>query len=147
MTRFAVRHPKRVARLVYLDSAMDYAQLSEISTAAGLPPDPDHARAAVAQGAARIHPDYAKVAAPSLDIVVVYEGPFPTNPQDPEAYKRYARLIDERDFVNDQIRQFRTQMKRGEILMLRNTDHNAFLHDPAQLRIIVPRMRAFLSAR
>ncbi|HKE85523.1 MAG TPA: alpha/beta hydrolase [Vicinamibacterales bacterium] len=147
MTRFAVLYPQRVVRLVYLDSAIDYAQLNEIAREARLPPPPDRALAATAEGAGKNHPEYSKVMAPALDVAVVYDGPFPTRPEDDDSYKRYARFIDERDFIGDQIRQFRQHMKRGEILTLHHTDHNAFLHDPAQLRIVVPKVREFLSAK
>jgi pimeloyl-ACP methyl ester carboxylesterase len=144
LTHFAVTLPHRVRRLVYLDAANDYAQLSEISAEAKLEPSPDKAVAAVLEGASQSRPAYSKVEAPALDIVVVYDAPWPVRPEDTEAYKRYTQLVFERDFVGDQIRQFRTQMKRGEIVTLRKTDHVAFLHDPAQLKIVVAEMRRFL---
>jgi pimeloyl-ACP methyl ester carboxylesterase len=144
MTHLAVTFPDRVRRLVYFDAANDYAQLGEISAEAKLEPSSDKAVAAVLDGASKVRPAYSKVEAPALDIVVVYDAPWPVRADDSEAYKRYTQLVFDRDFVGDQIRQFRSQMKRGEIVMLRNTDHVAFLHDPAQLKIVVAEMRRFL---
>jgi pimeloyl-ACP methyl ester carboxylesterase len=144
MTHLAATFPDRVKTLVYLDAANDYAQLSEISAEAKLEPSADKAVAAVLESASKVRPAYSRVEAPALDIVVVYDAPWPVRPEDSEAYKRYTQLVFDRDFVGDQIRQFRSQMKRGEIVMLRNTDHVAFLHDPAQLKIVVAEMRRFL---
>lgn len=144
MTHLAATFPNRVRTLVYLDAANDYAQLSDISGEAKLEPPSDKAVASVLEEASKSHPAYSKVEAPSLDIVVVYDAPWPVKPDDTEAYKRYTQLVFDRDYVGDQIRQFRTQMKRGEIVMLRHTDHVAFLHDPAQLKIVVAEMRRFL---
>jgi pimeloyl-ACP methyl ester carboxylesterase len=144
MTHLAATFPDRVRTLVYLDAANDYAQLSEISAEAKLEAPSDWAVAAVLEEASKSHPAYLNVRAPSLDIVVVYEAPWPVNPDDTPAYRRYTQLVFDKDYVGDQIRQFRTQMKYGEIVMLRNTDHVAFLHDPAQLKIVVAEMRRFL---
>jgi pimeloyl-ACP methyl ester carboxylesterase len=144
MTHFAVTFPDRVRTLVYLDAANDYAQLNEISAEAKLEPSSDRGVAAVLEEASKSHPAYSKVEAPALDVVVVYDKPWAVRPEDTEAYKRYTQLVFDRDYVGDQIRQFRTQMKRGEIVMLRDTDHVAFLHDPVQLKVVVAEMRRFL---
>ena len=144
MTHLAVTFPDRVRTLVYLDAANDYAQLNEISAEAKLETSSDRGVAAVLEEASKSHPAYSKVEAPALDVVVVYDKPWSVRPEDSEAYKRYTQLVFDRDYVGDQIRQFRRQMKRGEIVMLRNTDHVAFLHDPAQLKIVVAEMRRFL---
>lgn len=144
MTRFAVTHPERVSRLVYLDSANDYKSLAKISAAAGLPPPRETALAAILDGAAEHSPAYARVKAPALNVVVVYEGGVPVRPQDDEAYRRYVQLLNEKDFVGNQIRRFRREMKRGTTLALHNTDHNGFLSDPTQLAIVIPAVRRFL---
>jgi len=144
MTHLAATFPDRVRTLVYLDAANDYAQLSVISAEAKLEPPSDWAIAAVLEEASKSHPAYSKVEAPSLDIVVVYDGPWPVRSVDTEAFKRYTQLVFDRDYIGDQIRQFRAQVKHGEIVTLRNTDHVAFLHDPVQLKIVVAAMRRFL---
>ena len=61
--------------------------------------------------------------------------------------KRSMQLVYEKDFVGEQIREFRSKMKSGSVLMLRNTDHNAFLRDPEQLSVVVPAMRQFLASQ
>jgi len=147
ITRFAVKFPHRLGKLVYLDAANDYLQLSKISAEAKFEPNSDPALQAILDGASQSHPPYARVTAPALDIVVVYDQPWPLPADASDAYRRYTQLVFDRDFVGDQIRQFRSQMKRGEVVMLRNTDHVAFLHDAAQLKIVVAEMRRFLSER
>jgi pimeloyl-ACP methyl ester carboxylesterase len=147
MTRMAGDYPERVSKLVYLDAANDYKWLAEIASEAGLPAPADAALAAVLRGAGESHPDYSRVRAPALDIVVVYETTMPVRPEDDEAYKRYVQLVYEKDFVGEQIREFRSKMKSGSVLMLRNTDHNAFLRDPEQLRVVVPAIRQFLASQ
>lgn len=148
MTRLAGRHADRVSTLVYLDAAVDYKHLAAIASEAGLESPPHPTLAAILRGAGQARPDYTKVEAPALDIVVVFEGPIPVHPQDDNAaYRRYLQLAVEQDFVGTQIAQFRRDMKRGTILTLRNTTHGGFLTDPAQLAIVVPAMRSFLLAR
>lgn len=144
MTRFAINYPDRVEKVVYLDAAIDYAQLDAISTRAGFEAPSDMALRAIAAGAAAAHPDYSKVKAPALDVVVVYDRPWALRPTDSEAYRRYTKLVFESGFLADQITQFRTQKKNGQFLMLRHTDHTAFLHDPDQLMIVVSAIRRFL---
>jgi len=147
MTRLAGSYPQRVSKLVYMDAANDYKWLGEIASEARLEPPRDAALAAVLRGAGKSHPDYSKVKAPSLDIVVVYETTMPVRPEDDDAYKRYVKLVYEKDFIGEQIRRFRTTMRLGTVLTLRNTDHNAFLRDPMQLSIVIPAMREFLAGR
>jgi len=71
MTRFAVKFPHRLGKLVYLDAANDYLQLSKISAEAKFEPNSDPALQAILDGASQSHPPYARVTAPALDIVVV----------------------------------------------------------------------------
>lgn len=145
MTRFAGRHQDRVSRLIYLDAAVDYTFLAEIAEEAGLEGPRDPALAAIMSAARLARPDYTKVAAPALNVKVVFDGPIPIHPQDDNpAYRRYLQLAVERGVVDHNIEQFRRDMKRGTILTLRNTTHGGFLTDPAQLAIVVPAMREFL---
>ena len=147
MTRFAGRHRDRVSRLVYLDAAVDYKFLAGIAAEAGLEAPRDPALAAILGAASLAPPDYTKVAAPALNIKVVFDGPIPVHPQDDNpAYRRYLQLAVEKGVVDHNIEQFRRDMKRGTILRLRNTSHGGFLTDPAQLAIFVPAMREFLLA-
>jgi pimeloyl-ACP methyl ester carboxylesterase len=144
MTRLAGLHPSRVSTLVYLDAAVDYQNLAEISSEAGLAAPPDTALAAILVDAGSRQPDYASVQAPALNIVVVFDGPIPGRPGDDAAYTRYLTLAGERDVVGHNIRLFEEAMTRGRTLRLRNTTHGGFLGDPAQQRVFVPVMREFL---
>jgi pimeloyl-ACP methyl ester carboxylesterase len=148
ITRLAGRHGERVSRLVYLDAAVDYKLLGELSAEAGLEGPPDGPLAAIMRSARLARPDYTKVKAPALNIVVVFDGPMPVHPQDDNpSYRRYLQLVVEKDFVATQIAEFRRDMKRGTLLRLRNTSHGGFLTDPAQLAVVVPAMRTFLLDR
>ena len=144
MTHFAVKFPTRVKKLVYLDAANDYAQLARISAEAKFEPNSDRALTAILDGASKSPPAYAKVKAPALNVAVTYDAPWPLGPDASDAYKRYTRIVFDTDYPGDQVRKFRAQMKRGEVILLRNTDHVAFLHDPAQLKIVIAEMRRFL---
>ena len=148
MTRLAGRHSDRVSRLIYLDAAVDYKFLGEISAEAGLEGPPDGPLSAIMRSARLARPDYTKVEAPALNIVVVFDGPMPVHPQDDNpAYRRYLQLVVEKDFVGTQIAQFRRDMTRGTTLRLRHTSHGGVLTDPAQIAVVVPAMRAFLLNR
>ena len=144
MTRLAVLHPSRVAKLVYLDAAVDYKWQAELAVEAGMGPPDDHALAAILRGAAMRHPEYDRVQAPALSVKVVFDGPIPVRPEDDEAYKRFVKLAEQRDVVGVQVKQFERGMARGETVLLRNTTHGGFLNDPAQQNVFVPRMREFL---
>ena len=147
MTRLAVVHPSRVSTLVYLDAAVDYKLQAELAAEAGFGPPPDPALAAILRGAAVRHPEYSGVKARALNVKVVFDGPIPVRPEDDEAYKRFVKLAGERDVVGTQIKQFESGVARGETLLLRNTTHGGFLHEPAQRKIFVPVMREFLLRR
>ena len=144
MTRLGGLHPSRVAKLVYLDAAVDYKLQAELAAEAGMGPQPDHALAAILRGAGVRHPEYERVAGPALSIKVVFDGPIPFRSEDDEAYKKFLKLAEQRDVIGTQIKQFEGGMARGDLLMLRNTTHGGFLSDPAQQKVFVPVMREFL---
>jgi len=144
MTRLAAEHPSRVSTLVYLDAAVDYKLHAGLAAEAGMGPPDDPALAAILRGAAVRHPEYNRVQAPALSIKVVFDGPIPVGADADEAYKRFLKLAVQRDVVGTQIRQFEQNMARGEVLLLRNTTHGGFLHDPLQQKVFVPVMKEFL---
>jgi hypothetical protein len=86
--------------------------------------------------------------APALAFCVIYSAPFiPPNADD----EMKTRLVERwtkfgHPFEIAQREHFRRDMKRSRIVELHDTDHNAFLNDPAQRSIIVREMNAFLSA-
>jgi len=147
MTRLAVVHPSRVAKLVYLDAAIDYKLSAEVAAEAGFGPPDDPALAAILHGAALRHPEYHSVTAPALNIAVVFDGPIPVRPEDDEAYKRFLKLAEQRDIVGARIKQFERGVAHGETLLLRNTTHGGFVADEAQQKVFVPIMREFLLRR
>jgi len=144
MTRLAGLHPSRIAKLVYLDAAVDYKLQAELAAEAGMGPQPDRALAAILSGAAVRHPEYERVGVPALSIKVVFDGPIPFRSEDDEAYKRFLKLAEQRDVIGTQIKQFEDGMARGELVVLRNTTHGGFLSDPTQQKVFVPAMREFL---
>ncbi len=144
MTRLAALHPGRVAKLVYLDAAVDYKWQAELAAEVGFGPPDDPARAAILRGAAMRHPEYHNVKAPALNIAVVFDGPIPVRPEDDEACKEFVKLAEQRDVVGVQNKQFESGVARGETLLLRNTTHGGFLHEEAQQKVFVPVMREFL---
>jgi pimeloyl-ACP methyl ester carboxylesterase len=146
MTRLAATHPARVDALVYLDAAIDYQASAALAREAGLEPHPDPAIAAIQRGAAVRRPEYGRVRAPALNIAVVFDGPIPARPEDPDSYKRFLRLAEARGVVEANIRQFERGVRRGQVLRLRDTTHGGFVSDPAQQRVFVPVMRRFLLA-
>jgi hypothetical protein len=79
----------------------------------------------------------------TFDGAMAYSSNDPNDAGEP-AYLRFLKLVQTRDVVNEQIRQFERTVQRGRVLKLQNTSHGGFLHDPEQLRIFVPAMRAFL---
>jgi hypothetical protein len=81
----------------------DYKRSAELSAEAGFEPPEDPALGAILQGAAIRHPEYERVQAPALNIVVVFDGPIPVRPEDDEAYKRFVKLAEQRDLVGTQI--------------------------------------------
>ena len=94
MTRFAALYPERVSKLVYLDSALDYARLDEIAKEAGFEGSPaDTPTGKIERGAAAAHPDFSKIKAPALAFVVVYEEALVSGAQDDAAYKRYLEIM------------------------------------------------------
>jgi pimeloyl-ACP methyl ester carboxylesterase len=144
MTRMAVLYPARIAKLVYLDAAVDYKASAELAEEAGFGPPDDPALAAILKGAGVRHPEYERVKAPALNIAVVFDGPIPVRPEDDDAYKRFVKLAEERDVVGARIRQFEQSVARGETLILRNTTHGGFVAEPEQQQVFVPVMREFL---
>jgi pimeloyl-ACP methyl ester carboxylesterase len=144
MTRLAVVNPSRVAKLVYLDAAVDYKASAQLAEEAGFGPPDDPALAAILKGAGVRHPEYERVKAPALNIAVVFDGPIPVRPEDDDAYKRFVKLAEERDVVGARIRQFEQSVARGETLILRNTTHGGFVAEPEQQQGFVPVMREFL---
>jgi len=146
MTRFAEVYPKRLAKLVYLDAAYDNARGNEVLMEAKLPLPkfPSDSVAAIYRGASQTHPDYAKVTVPALAFFVLFDKPYVTPQMDDES-KRWneAAFYVFEENKREQIELFRTQVKRGRLIELHDTNH-MFFEDPKQRDNAVGEIRKFL---
>jgi pimeloyl-ACP methyl ester carboxylesterase len=148
-TRFAVLHPDRVEKLVYLDGAYDRKTAAELAKdpAYGLVlPQFDGPIGEVAKGSIAADPDYLSVRAPALAFYVIPEGPaIPSGVTgEVEAKLRVGWRDYGEKFMWRQINRFRQEMKSGRVVELHNTDHRRFLIDPVPQAIVVSEMRTFL---
>jgi pimeloyl-ACP methyl ester carboxylesterase len=148
MTRFAERYPKRVRHLVYLDAAYDMADGYEAAKQAKLPM-PSRADSPIDKinaEARRTHLDYKKIQAPALAFYALYK-----TPDDPAGIVPSKRPHDARTFPivelgykRDQVRIFRRDMKRGQVVEYFDSDHFFFV-DPRKIASVVETIRGFLS--
>jgi pimeloyl-ACP methyl ester carboxylesterase len=144
MTRFAALYSERLSKLVYLDSALDYARLDEIAKEAGFEGSPaDTPIGKIERGAAAAHPDFTKIKAPALAFVVVYQEALANGPQDDAAYKRYLELMFEQRFWLEISRTFASSVPNGRVIQLHNTNHN-FFKDARQVDHVVDEIETFL---
>jgi len=144
MTRFAGTYPNRVRALVYLDAAVDYARLADISAEAHFNGFEDtESLKQIAEAAAQSHPDYTKVTAPALAFIETCDAPPQSRPDDDPAYKRYLQLMFEKGFWWENDRQFRSGMKNGTVIILPECNH-FFFRDPKQSERAEREMRTFL---
>jgi pimeloyl-ACP methyl ester carboxylesterase len=147
MTRFAGLYPNRVSKLVYLDSALDYARLDEIAQEARFSGSaPDTPLGQIERGAAAAHPDFSKVDAPALAFVVVYDELPPSDPKDDPAYRRDIELLYQKGFWWEISRRFESEMRKGRVVTLHHTNHN-FFKDPTQVDRVVREIHEFLASR
>jgi pimeloyl-ACP methyl ester carboxylesterase len=136
MTLFAGKYPRRVRHLVYLDAAYDMGTAYDVAVKAKLIPEakaPSSPLDFINTEANRTHLNYQTVRAPALAFFVINERP--GNPW-------YAPF--ERGYKGDQIKLFKRNMKRGEVIEFHDTDH-LFFADPKKVVSVVQNVRAFLS--
>jgi pimeloyl-ACP methyl ester carboxylesterase len=171
ITAFASLYPERIQRLVYLDAAYDhtcsagrdlepwassfskrlYAELEDPAATSSnplddLPPsDRWEAIKATVQAVDSYHPNYSMITAPALALYAPPER-YPDAPRGTSIEAR--KSMDEwwrnnrQDCALSSIEQFRTEMERGEVMVIRDGYHYLFL-GVAQGEV-VKRMRAFL---
>ncbi len=151
LTEFAKLYPQRVRKLVYLDAAYDLAENAELGRKAQLtlPPLPgaDPAILALMAASNEYRPDYRTIKAPALGFFVTYDKP-PQSTMRDEATR--AKLLAwwnnfGKAYRREQIERFQSQMKRPEVVELHNTTHGGFVFEPEQQKILIARMRSFLS--
>ena len=102
------------------------------------PPKPANAPLEFIQAdAERRHPDFRAVHAPALTFFVINKVKL-----DPVGLKWYG--VFETGYKDEQIENVKREVKRGDVVVLRDTDHFFFV-DPNQIDDVVGRIRDFLS--
>jgi len=151
LTRFAGLHPKRVLKLVYLDAAYDRRDLTELESKDPLW-DPKFNEnltkidAAMIKSQDTFRPDYTKIKAPALSYYAIMETHWAVKEDTaPEVRKKAQDFLEQyiqpRQWKN--IEQFRKQLPKGKVVILRNTEHN-FYRDPAIKDKVALEIREFL---
>jgi pimeloyl-ACP methyl ester carboxylesterase len=143
MTRFAINYPERLLKLVYLDASADFALINALINEAHVVAVEDKVLAEILTAAGAVHPDYSKIRAPALAFFTVID-PLPILPTDSPEVKRYTQLLNERKVMDSQIEQFRTGVKDGRVILLRDANHATFLSDEKYAPDVAREMRAFL---
>jgi pimeloyl-ACP methyl ester carboxylesterase len=153
MTRFASVYPTRVDKLVYLDAAEDSAQMLQLMADAGIPYPPYQSDAERQINTSQSHPDFTKVTAPALAYFVAFDPGYSLQsdevlcpgcePEVARNVRRLWRLMEEKNFWREQADRFRRDMKRGQVIELRGTNHFFFV-DPKHTDGVVRQVKAFL---
>ncbi|MDQ3710979.1 MAG: alpha/beta hydrolase [Acidobacteriota bacterium] len=150
LTRFAGLYPKRTFKLVYLDAAYDRRDVAAIEAQDPLafqsPDKPTKIQAALWKGQDEFRPDYKKIKAPALSFFAIFETHWDLKPDTDEASRKKAQefienLVQPYQWKN--IEQFRKEMVKGKVVVLRDT-HHAFFRDPKLKDEVVREMRQFL---
>jgi len=173
MTQFAILYPQRVIKMVYLDAAYDrsknFACTSDMP--GGMPPAlmrivgeamncpgwerivaPDMPPADIVnvqvqtiRSASQFHPDYTKIAAPSLAIYADPDVPQNAGKLDEETQKKMDAWWKEKQapVARASIEQFRKQMKNGQVVEIKGATHYVFV-GPYKDQVIKA-MRDFLT--
>jgi pimeloyl-ACP methyl ester carboxylesterase len=155
MTRFAVVHPSRAAKLVYLDAANGPEGL-QLMADAGIPYPPYHSDAERQINTSQSTPDFASVKAPVLAFFVVPDSGYAAqsdavlcpgcSPNVAANVKRFWQLMEEKNFWNMQIDRFRSEAKQARVVVLHGTNH-MFFADPNQTDAVVKTIQDFLLER
>jgi len=154
MFRFAIKHPGRTLKLVFLDAG--YGNRSVFLDTEPRPPSPDR-KSEESTLEDRIDkeyfkygdpydPDRRRVKAPSLSFYVMVERHWAARPGIDEGLrKRVEDWIDSdvRPAQTRNIERFRKEVKNSEVIVLPNTTHY-FFRDPKQFDSVVSTVRRFL---
>jgi len=150
---FASKYPKRTLKLVFLDAAYDRREVPAILAKDPLaepdkPPSTLRERiyAEFIRQMGLYEPPYKKIKAPALSFYAIFEQHWAIKPDTDEATKKKAQDFIEKLAQPYQFRnaeRFRKEVKRGQVVILRGTNHY-FFKDPKQKDAIVTQVRAFL---
>jgi non-heme chloroperoxidase len=157
MTLFAGTYRQRVIKMVYLDAAYDRRKNFSCTydQPGGMPPSfmrivgeamncpgwekivaPDmppldmvNVQVSIMRSAAKFHPDYTKISAPSLAIYSDIDLPEPVGKLDEETLKKYNAWWKEKGSENFRagVDQFRKEMKNGQVVELKGATHYVFV--------------------
>jgi pimeloyl-ACP methyl ester carboxylesterase len=151
MTQFAGAYPQRVDKLVYLDAVNDYKSGYELATNPRtrypLPlPDPPGALGEIVRAARVSDPDYTKVSAPALALVIIYGQPSIPADASPELRARIIKRWEEygEPFQRQRINHFARDMRYGQVIELHDAQHGDFLRPGSVQTRAVREMRRFL---
>ena len=138
MTRFAVKYPARVRHIVYLDAAYDMgAALDAAVHAKLLPPGgnpPAHPLREIEAGSRLTRLEFHAIQCPALAFFVINK---------PEAVGKWYEPF-ELGYKREQIEIFGREMRRGQVVQFRDTDH-LFFNDPGKIDGVVETIRGFLA--
>ncbi|MCE3003808.1 MAG: alpha/beta hydrolase [Xanthomonadaceae bacterium] len=159
LIEFAVRYPRRVDKLVFLDAAYDRREVPALEAK-----DPLFDRASLDKPwAERSHkeriqttyfrhmdqyvPQYARIEAPALSFYAIAESHPGLAADADEDTRARAQVFVENEMQPYQwrnVERFRREVAKGQVVVLRDT-HHYFFEDPSRKDEVVRRMRAFLS--
>jgi len=158
MTSFANAYPQRVIKMVYLDAAYNrtknfscthdqpggglppvYQRIvgeaincpgwEKITPADLPPPDMLNVQVSTIRSAAKFHPDYTRITAPSLAIYADADLPQAAGKLDQETQKKLDAWWKEKQapIARASIEQFRKEMKNGQVVEIKGATHYVFV--------------------
>lgn len=155
LIQFASSYPKRTLRLVFLDAAYDRREILAMEKLNPLPDPVPSATSPILKDRIEFEffrfmdvyaPSYKKIQAPALSYYSIFEQHWDVKPDTDEATKAKAQAFVEKVVQPYQFRnaeRFRKEVKKGEVIILRNTTHY-FFEDPKQKVAVFAKIRAFL---
>lgn len=158
LIQFASTYPKRTLKLVFLDAAYDRREAAANEKNNPLP-DPipsstnptlrDRIEAEYFRFMDVYEPSYKKIKAPALSYYSIFEKHWKVKPEIDDATKIRAqefvdKIVQPYQFRNAE--RFRKEVKKGEVIILRNTSHY-FFEDPKQKDAVFEQIRTFLLRR
>lgn len=154
MFHFAIKHPKRTLKLVFLDAG--YGDRKSFSDTEPRPPAPERKPAEMtledkideeyAKYGDPYDPDRRRVKAPSLSFYVMVEKHWAASPGIDDAMRKQLEVWIEgvvKPYQLRNIERFRKEVKNSEVIVLPNTTHY-FFRDPKQFDNVISTVRRFL---
>lgn len=155
LIQFASSYPNRTLKLVFLDAAYDrreivaidkYNPLPDPTPTSSVPTLSDKIEAEYFRYMDEYEPTYKKIRVPALSYYSIFEQHWNVKPETDEAIKAKAQEFIDKFVQPYQFRnaeRFRKEVKKGEVIILRNTTHY-FFEDTKQKVAVFAKIRAFL---